>query len=360
MAIPIPLIGSSFDSLGSQRLAWQNRNDSVDAGNFQRAAQAQEIQNRYNFDVARMQQEAAARDATMQAQQQQQAIALALQKHQDNESSRRFDVQTGLTREEMAARDKQFQFNVNERRRPEQEADQTAENFADTMKDQVAELGDRADTALETLNKAQAKLAQTAAEKERTLIPGTWVKNRSGDYLPNPKGLAALQATDPEKYKQALDAIGEANVEVAKLGTEAEAAQNVWNTHANNFDSLKKRAGQYGLEVTKKDGKYSILNPKTRQFYFGSAPLGVVAPPATESVTEAQPQLPSWVMAGQPPQDAMPTEGSGTTAPIPLVAPQAAPPVSVPSNPYVAGKRYGNMRYLGGDPSSETSWQPVQ
>lgn len=29
-------------------------------------------------------------------------------------------------------------------------------------------------------------------------------------------------------------------------------------------------------------------------------------------------------------------------------------------NPYAPGKRYGNLRYLGGDPNLETSWQPVQ
>lgn len=29
-------------------------------------------------------------------------------------------------------------------------------------------------------------------------------------------------------------------------------------------------------------------------------------------------------------------------------------------NPYAVGKRYGNLRYIGGDPNLETSWQPVQ
>lgn len=33
---------------------------------------------------------------------------------------------------------------------------------------------------------------------------------------------------------------------------------------------------------------------------------------------------------------------------------------STATNPYIPGKRYGNLRYLGGDPNLETSWQPVQ
>lgn len=36
------------------------------------------------------------------------------------------------------------------------------------------------------------------------------------------------------------------------------------------------------------------------------------------------------------------------------------PPTPTPGNPYVPGKQYGNLRYNGGNPNLESSWEKVQ
>lgn len=63
-----------------------------------------------------------------------------------------------------------------------------------------------------------------------------------------------------------------------------------------------------------------------------------------------------------PAVDAPPAVRSINYAPPPQIpgsAPVSPGPTNAPSL-YQAGRRYGNLRYMGGDPNVETSWQPVQ
>ena len=46
------------------------------------------------------------------------------------------------------------------------------------------------------------------------------------------------------------------------------------------------------------------------------------------------------------------------TPPADVTAKNAAKGTA-PGNPYQIGKQYGNLRYKGGDPQNETSWEPV-
>lgn len=51
------------------------------------------------------------------------------------------------------------------------------------------------------------------------------------------------------------------------------------------------------------------------------------------------------------------------TQPMPGVIdlpPSAVNVTRQPANPYIPGRRYGNLRYVGGNPLDERSWQPVQ
>jgi len=59
---------------------------------------------------------------------------------------------------------------------------------------------------------------------------------------------------------------------------------------------------------------------------------------------------------------------AGVRRTMPMLPPDATatatnmPPSAVGAiaNPYVPGRRYGNLRYIGGDPNLETSWVPVR
>lgn len=81
--------------------------------------------------------------------------------------------------------------------------------------------------------------------------------------------------------------------------------------------------------------------------------MDVTKPPAPPPATDALPP-PGSLSAGN--LSISPPEGA-------LSAPTVSPalPAALPSsNPYKVGGRYGNLRYKGGDPNIETSWEPVQ
>ena len=59
-----------------------------------------------------------------------------------------------------------------------------------------------------------------------------------------------------------------------------------------------------------------------------------------------------------------PTAPVGIATPPPITpkpqAPVATPQVAAPANPYIQGRVYGGLKYLGGDPKVQTSWQKVR
>lgn len=356
----VPIIGSGFDSIANQRHGWATFNAGIEQANMARAAAAEEARNQYRFQLAKLAQEAEIRDAAMKQQAAQQSLALALREQDAAERRREFGITTGLHRDELAAREKQYQFPIKEKQRLESEGKATVQNFAEAMKDQADELGARHDKSLESLNEAQKTLALAAAEQERSLIPGTWTKNRNGEYLPFAKGLTALQA-DPAKYQAAVDAINNANGELAKLRSDAESAANLYQTHASSFEELRKRAAQYGLEVVKRGGKYSIFNPQNNRTFTADA---VLPPPQAVSQPEASapPTMPAWITGPQP--QIQGTLQAPAMTPSFQISPGWTPPTVTltpqPNNPYIVGRQYGNLRYLGGDPNEEQSWVAVK
>lgn len=95
----VPVIGSSFDSVAGQLQNWAGFNARINEGNANRLAAAQDNQNRYNQQVAAMQQGAVDRNAQMQsdaegrAQTAQLAAAKAAQDQANLERQFSFDQQ---------------------------------------------------------------------------------------------------------------------------------------------------------------------------------------------------------------------------------------------------------------------------
>lgn len=327
----VPLIGSSFDSLGAQRLQWSGFNNGVENANLARAAAAQQERNRYNFEVAKMYQEAEARDAAAQQQQQHEALSLALGSRASAEHNREFDISTGLQKQEIAARARQYQFPIDEKRRQEEEAKTGVQNFAEAMKEQAQELGSRHDSALQDYLDAQKELSDAASESEKSLIPGTWVKSKSGEFVPA-KTIASLQTADPEKAKSALEAIANANDTLGKLANKVEKSQTLYDTHAAAFEDLKTRAGKtYGLEIVKKGGKYSIFNPLNNRTFTATTPDASegIMKPAPQPEADATPSLFRLWQSNALPQQTYDISGANIGQPqAQMQQPQQPPPVA--------------------------------
>lgn len=102
----VPLVGSSFDNLGNQRLAWAGFNRQVDEGNIARAQAAQEQANQWMLAQQALAQRAADEQATTQAAYAQhandQAASIALAQH--NEATRQQE-----RAQELAMSQKQWQ-----------------------------------------------------------------------------------------------------------------------------------------------------------------------------------------------------------------------------------------------------------
>lgn len=75
---------------------------------------------------------------------------------------------------------------------------------------------------------------------------------------------------------------------------------------------------------------------------------------ASEPTQDAEVAAGNWAWSAQPQTTTALPMGSSFGAPV-----VAAPPALVPQSQYIQGRRYGNLRYLGGDINAESSWAPA-
>jgi hypothetical protein len=251
MAIPafantVPLIASSFDALNSQRFAWTNRNDQVEAQNIARANAAQEQQNRYRFDVSRMQQEAAIRDAAAREAAQRESLNLLLGARADRENTRRFDIQTGLTRDQIKVQERRYQFAADKERKELADADKTVENYAEEFRKPLFSIGKKRDASESEYMQAQQEFEQQAQRLES---------------LPSDQDLLKLTPGSPEKEKITKE-VAEAKAAFSKAQGRLAIAKETFALAERDFSGLAKEAQDFGLSVKRDGDKYAFFRPR--------------------------------------------------------------------------------------------------
>lgn len=256
----IPLIGSGFDALANQRLAWEGFNRGVEEGNIQRAMMADQARNNYFQNLASIQE----REATRQAAAQEAAERTAL-------NERQFNVRAQLERENMAAQLRQ------------DAADQRGtlnqiEAFATQMNPVLNDLAQRVTKSEADYTKAETDFHRAASgvnlgfdknmvDYKRLAGAGMWVV-RPGYNL-----------TTEERAK-----LDKANEAIAQLKAPLDIAERQRKQAQLDFDTLVKRAQVNGLEVGFSKGSWNLFSPRHNRWWYGAAPKQEAKPPTLSYV----------------------------------------------------------------------------
>lgn len=275
----VPLIGSSFDALNSQRFAWQNRNDQTEAANIARFNASQEQQNRYRFDVARQQQEAMRQDAIAREAAQRDSINLALGNRSRADEARRFDLGLKQRGEELKVQEQRYKFPIEQDKRLREEENKTVENFANEYRMPVYKAGKLRDKAESEYSKAQQEYDAVAVEFAK---------------LPPEKSLATLVPDLKERAKVAAQIL-EGKAKLAEAESKLKRTVDAYEIANESLSGFAENAGQFGLALKKDGDKYAFFRPKDART-FGVYPDEIV-PQATVGPAARTPQVAPRVSA---------------------------------------------------------------
>lgn len=313
-----PIIGSGFDDIGRQRLAWAGFNRGVEEDNLGRAAQAQRVRNEYLARIAQMQQSEAARQDVAQRQ----ATELALGQQSDAEGRRRFEINLGLSKEDqaikradIAEKSQHWQWNLDRQNKQERQQLDEIEDYAKTKAPQIKKAKQDFETATEKWQKAQnqSNLAVAQIEKEN---PGAVFDPRTKRFKAadmKPESTQAQQKAEAEREKV-----------IAAL----QDAQSEYALSSKDYDQLVKEAQGYGLTVLPDGSIHSPLHKKTWPKYTGGVSFETEFGSGITSGADA--------MRNPAPYSGFssPMTGTGTTpapGPAPIPAPSQAPASNVDS-----------------------------
>lgn len=281
MPIPgqIPIVGSSFDSVGSQLYNWQNFNRGVEEGNLSRQAQAEQSRNNYFAQIAAQARDDADKDHQDQIYQfEARKKDEANLRHNYEFGVNRADAQQsradtlGFRKEELALRKGEVEKQTN-----------AADNAASFMAPDIASAGEALDKARDEYSVAQRKFDTVKSTQEANLPSGKAVFN------PRLKQFVATAVGKDDKEKADIAAsVAAANAHLEFAKADFDAAESAYAHHDNNWNSLSKQASQFGLQIGKKNGKWVLSNPFNKGKVY-EAP-SAAAPP----IPAAPPRIRHW------------------------------------------------------------------
>lgn len=266
----IPLIGSGFDALAQQQQYWAGHNAQVEQGNLARLSDAQQVQNAWLARLAAMRQEQAQQDVATQMSANELAQRALERRRAEAIQGRQFDIGTGLEKERIAAEDRRTKAQYDFPKLQEAKAlDQVAKYAQFAVKD-VQDTGDALDTAQKRYTDAMNSLNLARSEQEAKLPKGTRFDPKLKEFVPS------AIATDADRA-----AVAQANANLAKSAAEFQAAENTYQIHLSNFDTLRKQSAQNGLQIGKRGDKYVIYSPAHDRTWSveGSKPAPPPPPP---------------------------------------------------------------------------------
>lgn len=253
-----PVIGSGFGDIAQQQQFWSGFNNRVDENNFGRLAEAQRTRNAWLAQVAKMQQDEAARQDAAQRQ----TTELALGQQADAENRRRFEIDLGLRREDqsikkadIAEKTQHWNFNLAERNKEEKKFLDQADNFGKAKGSETMDLGKKLDDAEQGIKDAKVGLDK-AISQIANRYPGVVWDNRAKRFGPGGYGKTVSQ----EKLQAANSDFDEAKSEADRASIEYSAAHEA-------FLNLHKDASPYGLTPVRRGGRWVLYSSAHDKYY---------------------------------------------------------------------------------------------
>lgn len=312
-----PIIGSNFDALGQQQLAWAGMNNQVDSANIARANQAQEVQNRWMQQVAAARDSAQQRDLELQQQADQVARQSALTASAAAEDRRRFDVGTEMDKERLKAenaRTKEMGKVSDTNLALQQHAkDQQIESSGQTAANSYLISKNTSDAANRAYERVQSEIDQAASDQQAELDKPA--KQR------DPAKLAAIAT----KSKALAASLRQATLDRQRA--------------ENNFQSIGNKIQNEGFQLDLENDQ--VVHPATGKKWSFKAALdkakSAITEPGFEETTPGsgwmRPVLPAAGADTPPPTWAGFGQGSNasTSPTAPVISPVAPPTASTNS-----------------------------
>jgi chromosome segregation ATPase len=202
-----PIIGSSFDSLAAQRFGWAGLNNQTATGNVQRASQAQQEANNYFQQVAANRQAVINRQAEMDWAGRQADAAELSRSEDDARRAHQFDVNTQLTREDIARREADTQKQVQKMDEATQERAREFDSNAETQK-KLAE---------DSLNNTGQALATSFAASQRQVSQAAKLAENLQNEHDTLSGEVADLGKKADKSPEDLQKLSADNARLAEL-----------------------------------------------------------------------------------------------------------------------------------------------
>jgi len=249
----LPLIGSGFDSLAGQQAHWAGFNESVDEGNLARLAAAQTQRNNWLSQVnAAQRQDVARQDAAEQSR-----IGLLQAAAQQAESARRFDIGTGLSREQLAAENKRWTFSRDQKNEDERKLLDSIAAAGENMAPRARKAAQDWQDAAKEYQDAQTALASVVNESARGLPADGYRWDKTiGGWAPKTPAIKGGTAATPEQIQAANEKIAEARGNAAASKSAHDAAREA-------LIALRRDAAPYQLLIGDDGSVFSPLHKTT-------------------------------------------------------------------------------------------------
>ena len=248
----LPAIASGFDALAGQAAHWAGYNESVDEGNLARLAAAQQQRNNWLAQVNAAQRQ----DVARQDQAEQNRIGLLQGAAQQAESARRFDIGTGLSREQLAAENNRWTFSRDQKNEDERKMLDTIESAGNKMDADAGKLGAEYEKSQSDYNEAQQGVDRAAANSAPKAKSGSFHYDKATkQYMPS------IMATDDDKK-----AIEAANEKFANLRADHDSAFINAKNSATTWANFQKDVRDYQLLLQKQGGRWRVFSPQHRRF----------------------------------------------------------------------------------------------
>jgi hypothetical protein len=283
MAYPFdaPLVAGGSDpfaGIAAQRQYYVGLNQRQSEENLARAAAAQQARNNWLQTVAQLQRSDFAGEERAQQRAEELALSRSDTARQEAERTREFDVGTELTKAQQAITREQYEAQRTEKKRVEQQSLDAMKNVGEAKAQDVADLGDLHDNALEIKNKAEEELRQRGEELASKVAPGKVGFSASTGTIGPVRGAFLL----PDENKK----IAEANQELAPLKSAYDAANNNFVAHSKNWAQLHSDLMRFHLVPTKDEEGWAVMNSVSGDKYRGKKKVAPQTKAASENWLE--------------------------------------------------------------------------
>lgn len=310
----VPIIGRDFSDVGGQQQFWAGFNQRQEEANLQRAQAAEQARNQFLFHVKSFQDQEDNRNAIAAERSADRNQAQSNWLSSAAEHAREFGITDARQRDALDNKDDYLRWHYDRMDAEKNHALAGIDNAGKFMVHGIQETGSDYDKAQEDYSKALGVVDTRAAALAKTMPVNI-------TYDTKRKIFVAPQYNHDEKVN---GLVTEANSQLAQARDDYNQALVEKNRLQNLMDTHRKVAGQQGLILDKRSGKYVLFSPNHNKTYglddeapvapapaSGAAPL--VSPPHDEEPNGVSPDAGSASSGGVPPM----FQGPAAPAPAP-------------------------------------------